>query len=524
MEKIVLLHEELDYYLTGWKENSKATEPQKRRWPQNRKLTRPVLGYNSPDCLRLLPEDGLDGEPVGSVAKNTARHYFWDNEDHKWPPDRDIIRLGRFFQLDFFQSLALVLKGQWEQYFAKTVWKDFNEGRNLLDMLRDSIEKARKLSSDFFRDLQEKSVESFPYLGELYRLFDDHYDFGLFMEYDEKKFEALINQMIMSHVHLAGSESPELISFIEKQKTEQEYLREASKQESEAFWVAKCCWLELENEVGNLLLKLEKQRLGNANINHKWMVTFGHVYLPLVETETAYYFLKRRIALKEMHANLSIEELEELEAQTLKEEQDKLEQLKMEIEFAKMYQEPQITYVDSEKYTEYEKECKRALRQIWNLTHPESIMHEKFTDEQKKKLREYFDRSIKIRDREIGHQSRPLNVLLEILDILASVKSLWQSMGLDLNEKMIIQGEGLKEKLDWLEKQMVGLEEQKKDIQAEIYAIINDRDIQEKRASLASDEICAKIIKQMEEKKREYDVQIPAMELQLKSLFADEEK
>jgi hypothetical protein len=54
--------------------------------------------------------------------------------------------------------------------------------------------------------------------------------------------------MIMSRCHLFGNCSSELETFIEKEKSERIKLAEASPELSEAFWIKKCSWIEINKE------------------------------------------------------------------------------------------------------------------------------------------------------------------------------------------------------------------------------------------------------------------------------------
>jgi len=102
--QITTLNQDIDTLLKGWPQNE-ATSAQQARWPTN--LQPQQLGIEAPDCLRLLAEDGGDGEPV------------FKNNDHRWPADRDLIRLGCFFHLELERTLAMALKAQWERFFEK---------------------------------------------------------------------------------------------------------------------------------------------------------------------------------------------------------------------------------------------------------------------------------------------------------------------------------------------------------------------------------------------------------------------
>jgi len=90
-------------------------------------------------ALYLPTEEGFDGKPVGSLSPRAARSYFDYGTNHVFPPVKDLIRLGLFMRLDLIKTLALVLKNDWERYFAHGIkkWRA-NMGEALIDVLVDA--------------------------------------------------------------------------------------------------------------------------------------------------------------------------------------------------------------------------------------------------------------------------------------------------------------------------------------------------------------------------------------------------
>jgi hypothetical protein len=504
-----LLHEELTRWLEGWEANQHATEAQRRCWPQDRGLGQEALGCDHENCLRLLMEDGFDGEPVGSVPARSVRGYFQSDGGHPWLPDRDLVRFGAFFHLGFFRILALVLKGQWERSFSS----DLSWSRRGC-----TSEGALETSVRFKPGLNGSADKT-----ELYRLFEENGRLASSEGYDGEQFGTLIDQMILSDCHLFGTCSPELDDFIARQKEEQKEAAGAALNLSEEFWIKKCVWIELQNEAGDKLLELENYRLKAANVNSKWLKTFGHVYLPLMEVKFACHALQRRIQLKQAGGpGLTLEQIERMEKETCKKETKRLEALKTALAEALVHgmYERDRRAVGGEELTAFERECKKVLREIYKHSHPDGIGDHGFSENQKARLREYFDRAIRIRTTELGGDFRQLHVLC---DILASVKALWGSMGVEIREDAAIQGSTLKEKLQWLDNRIEVLEEEIRDIKAEIFAYANDVNVKEKLACFASKEQIAETLKQMELKKNEYERQAAELEAQFLALFQAKE-
>ena len=145
---------------------------------------------------------------------------------------------------------------------------------------------------------------------------------------------------------------------------------------------------------------------------------------------------------------------------------------------------------------------------------------EEFTDLQKKELRGYFDQVMEIRNSEKGLYKRSLPVLL---DILTSVKSIWENMGLEVRSESIISGDTIQDQIDWLENRTIRLDRQIKDLRAEIFDMFNDKDIKEKRASMSSPEQIEKIKEQMKKRLEEFEQKITALKQSIKKQFLFEE-
>lgn len=93
-KEITTLAEDLEFHLGNWELNPHVTGAQRRLWP-GAKLPQTALGTDDQNSLRLLKEDGHDGEPVGSLGKASAGKFFC-SEGRLFPPERDLVRFGYF--------------------------------------------------------------------------------------------------------------------------------------------------------------------------------------------------------------------------------------------------------------------------------------------------------------------------------------------------------------------------------------------------------------------------------------------
>jgi len=513
--EITTLNEDIDILLNCWPENEASTA-QQACWPQTQALQHKQLGSDNSDCLRLLAEEGGDDEPVFSAK--TVEAYFRNN-DHRWPADRDLIRLGIFFRLEFERILAMVLKGQWERFFEKESrigknreWAHSFQQLNLLEALVAFPEEAKQLSLEF-----NPGYGRCANTDVLFELFEQHNQAATEAGYDLAKFNTLINQMIMAQAHLLAIHSPELDAFIAERQKEQALMKDASQEEQDEFWRLKLIWLEQQNILENWLLQLEEQRLKNANIHQKWAATFGELFYALKEKQYQVLSLQRQIQFKMTNPKLNQEALEQLEQEALKKEHEALSHLQSEVIVAGLLQSMGThgQSLNPEEQADYEREMKRVLLKIHFKTHPDRLPDE-FTEQQRKDLEEYFLTVRKIRPTEICFDGRSLPQLLQILD---HVEAIWESMGLDIDARQVIRGESLKEQLAWLKKENLRFEQELAEIRNDLKFICDDPEIREQATSLKSVE---QVKKGLEEQLAQYEAEAKKLEAELASLFSSE--
>lgn len=449
---------------------------------------------------------------------NAVLEYLRGDRDMTGLSPGDFLRFGRYCHLDFYRMLALVVKGEWEWYVSQRL----PAGKCIEDLVGEGLAKVRELSSGFSLAM-ERGADG----AGLYRLFEDHDRLAGKSGYDENDFRDLVSHLILADVHLFAGRSPELVNFVASEEAQRAVLKGVSPDAAEEFWKKKRVWIELENEVGGLLLKLEEQTLRNRKVQRKWMAIFGHIYIPLMESEYCFSSFTYRIRCKEEDPLLTLDDLEVLEEENRLVGVEHLERLKKSSRaIRKDLPGPGGIPLDDEEMANYEKECKKLLRKIWRLTHPDTIEREKFTPSQKKKLRAYFEEAVpfqdgeSLEDDEIALTMRSLATLKELL---SKVEAVWKSMGLDCNEHAVIQGETLVEQVAWLDMRINSLEEEAGQVRAEIMASVNDPESLEMEACLASPEQIARINEEMSAKLTWYEEQIPLLKERLGELFGKED-
>ena len=461
-----------------------------------------------------VEEPGFADNSVAGSRVNSVFTYLQDKGELALLSPPDLISFALFCHLDFHRTLALVVKGEWEWYVTGRL----PAGKSIQDIINEGLASVRDLSSGF-----NLAMDRGPGDIGLYRLFENKGGLASCNGYDEKDLRDIVRHMILADVHLFAGQSPELATFIASEEAQRALLKGATTDAAEEFWKKKRTWIELENEVEGLLLKLEEQTLRNRKSQREWMSIFGHIYIPLLESEYLYTSLTFRISRKSDDPNLTMEALEELDVENRRIEKEHLDNLKRSaITIRKVLPGPGGIPLDHEEMEEYEQECKKLLRKIWRLTHPDRIEQEKFTPEQKKKLRACFEEAVphqeggRLDDEEISLSMRSL---VALKDLLAKVEAVWKSMGLDCNEQSVIQGETLLEQCVWLDSRTRELEEEAGQVRVALMAAANDPEFREMDACLTSPEQIDTISAEMNAKLVWYNEQNLLMEQRLAELF-----
>lgn len=427
---------------------------------------------------------------------------------------RDLLEVAVFCNLDFHRTLALMLKGEWQWY----VTLRHPDGKSVEEAVDDGLAALRELSGGFKPAMKKNSA-----CDALYHLLAGQCGLSGANGYDENKFRNIVNHMVLADIHLFAGNSPELEKFIAAEQAERSLLKDASTEGAEEFWKQKRIWIELENEVGVLLLNLEEQALKNRKSQREWMATFGRIYIPLVEEEYRFNSLTYRIERKSQNPSLTVQDLDEMEEENRKAEKEHLARLKMSaVALRSDLAGPGGIPPEDDEIEAYEKECKEILRKIWRLTHPDAIDREGFTSEQKKKLRACFEEAVPyqenrhLEDNEMTLEMRSLAILK---DLLAKVEAIWKSMGMGCNEQSVIQGETLAEQCAWLHQRIGSLEEEANQVRVELMAAAEDPEFREMDACLVSAEQIARIAEALEAKLDGYKQRNLELEQRMTALF-----
>jgi hypothetical protein len=402
----------------------------------------------------------------------------------------DLIRFGEAIGLCLTRTLALAMKAQWQG-------TGNGSGAGIL-----------------------------PSLDELYASFQDS---GLLCgsrRVEREEFLELAGLVLERHLYLLPADSAELIEFSYGREGARALLAGESGADAQRYWITHATWRELEDEVATLLLRLETQSLRNEQINQRWLETFGHLYVPLMELESIFADISALVEQVRENPGLTAAEMEALELELRNIHAEAGRERKREP--ARKGSDPGgagpggIPWSAAEQDA-YEEECKGLLRRIWQLTHPDRIGREGFTEAQQRCLIDCYQEAMAWKEKaqldeyEIGLARRSNSSLAIILD---RVERIWEEMGLDGEGVARVRGKSTEDRLAWLEARISILDEEIREIKADILAVASDRDSREKEACLVSPERIAAVSAHMEERFQWYGEQISLMEDELERLLS----
>ncbi len=440
--------------------------------------------------------------------------------ENEIPPVEEIIGFGRSAGLCVTRTLALVLKAEWQRSFMKALGPE-TDSASLSDYVRAHPDEAEGHWAK-----EEPACDLIPPVDELHAMFSRQGLLAGSALEDRKAFQDLFEECLGRLLFICPAGSPELIEFACGREGAKAALGDELGTDPERYRIVHATWRELEGEVAALLLKLETQTLRNEKINQQWIETFGHIYVPLTELERLYTDLTELIEQVRKNPALSAEELEEVEKELRNIHSEARRNRKREPVVRTAGPggggPGGIPWTEAEQEA-YEEECKTLLRRIWQLTHPDRIGREGFTEAQQRRLIDCYQEAMawkekaRLDDTEIGIAKRS-NAVLRI--ILGRVERIWEEIGEEVEGTVRVRGKTAQERLAWLEARIAMLDEEIREIKANILAVAGDRDIREKEACMMPPERIAQVSAHMEERLAWYQEQIALHEEELAGLLA----
>lgn len=526
MTDYYLLKDDIDDLIAGYESNDAITENQREQWYKEGKkaaITHTSFGcggkkYSNP--LRLLKADGWNGEPVGSFTGRSAQSYFDYNENHVFPPLVDLVRIGVFFHLSLYRTCALALKGEWESFFAKTVNNyRANTGVRLIDILKDrSGHEMREANNRFNPDTQV-----------LFDTLEYYQKQATAVGYNIKSFDIMIQNMLKNELHWKRNEGRSVAAFAEAEQKRLALLREGTTAEQEAYWTARMSWQQSQSELDDIHLQIENFRLKNREIERRWLCEFGKQEIDIQVNTFKFIDLERRLLLLQTNPGMTLEELETVVENEEEKHFQQQRKLKSKALISELLDKRDIEGTPSshEILINHQKECKRLIRKIYKLIHPDSLeAHPKFldlTDNQKEELNQFLIACLEPDSDELGFPKGFFNADMRspegLARVLARIQEVLDNAGLEIPSGVFIRGETLAEQLVWLNREIERLEKDRVLALDRLKDIAADPEVKRKQKLLDQPEQHQQIKEEMQKKIEELQTAIRNLEVELAKIL-----
>lgn len=398
------------------------------------------------------------------------------------PEPENLATMSPKLGTDFYQTLALILKGHWEQHLSENISVSW-----------DAAEKNRPECID--TDACKASFQ--PDSNRIYDAMETRAEWSGMDGYSREAFEELVREMILADIHQVGIDSLEFKAFAARETENHALQSSLSKEEEQDLRILKSYWLQNQNIIGDLLLAREQVRLKNAHIRWQFLKRFGATYLDLKTTAARHDRLRLKLDLLEAMPMLTDEELERMSGDTAEETARRLALLRLDVLLAPSLAKPlgSNTACVVTGLGRLRRESKRILREIWMLIHPDRLERHGcchlLTVAQREKLNTLWMQVMEVRPEEVGFmeeqlgfQYRPLMVLE---NILSDVRAVLRNAGIDTDTRMIIEGATLEEQQQWLKNAINRQDLEIDAIRAEIKTLMENRETGHQSAMMSAD-------------------------------------
>lgn len=440
-----------------------------------------------------------DKELCCSLTPNQV-HDFWADEtdSSKFFPNIDVIRIGKFFDRSYLETIHLVLKSA----FEKHIYEKHNKNEKIkakkaeIDFVRTKLLPALEQSSS-----NEKYIKAFsPDIEEIFDLMNKYYrdDKETLVYYKEfEKFEHIINKFIQGHLLVLANDSDVVQKFIEKELAKQEQLIAGTEEQQQEHWIQECIYAQKQQELGDALYVQECRKLENEQIITRWMAAFGENYTEMLYQQQRYHRLDKMLNHKHIHPDKNIEELMEIVIEQEKFDEEKITHLKKLTSFSVCAVERGANNcggvpMSTEDVAKRKDKSRKILKDLYLTLHDVHLEnhpnYKKLTEEQHKQLRSLFDKVLELRKSELGvdpsffeYKNRNLEILE---DAYIQAQTILENAGIDIDTSLIIQGNTIQEKIDWLKNKISLINAEITQTQANIQVLLEDKDIGNKLTML----------------------------------------
>ena len=414
----------------------------------------------------------FDDELARLLTEARSKGHCLSKHGTSWT-EKDLLQLAQKLDLGLERTTVLLIKHRWTAFAGK----------------------RERRATDQDVDVSVHKCDFDPDPAGLFDMLQGYDGLPSANGYSPEDFRDLVRTAILNDIHMVSIRSQECEYFVEGIRVGREVLQEGDTRARERFCEARGRWILRCEEQGDLLLSLANQELANARVNQEFMLTYGSTYIELEELAHTANSLRTRIRLKEANPDLTATELDDLMTEQAEQDRQKLEELK-----SWAVQIPPIAPAGGELSIEqveaYRSKVRAALRRLWMLLHPDRLQvqrpadYAKLSSKQRGRLDDIWNEIMKVRLSELafapgqlGYAQRSLE---RILQAEREAKAILQDIpGIDLDARYQVQGATVEERIQWYETECHLLDEDITNVRAQLKALIDSPDIQERRATLA---------------------------------------
>jgi hypothetical protein len=328
-----------------------------------------------------------DKKPVLGITQDEFVRIFDLNAHHFFMPPEQVFRLGSYCELKFPEIIALVIKTQWEKFFAEMVGYMNKRKLNLGESLQN-------------KDLVEKLLNEFkPDINQLMELAKRE-DFKPQSDFKEEHIEFLIKDLIDNGNFLYGNK--QLREFYpENEITEKLLLSKSSSELKERYLKIKEEWNEKNLELEEYLFFLERKKRMNINIENQYYKIFNKIES---ERSGLIYQVEKYSIILEMlkeKPGLSYRELLKLAKEKLINAEKDRNEIRNKISRSLHCLGGNISIgsmptVSAEFREKYLKACKKLLKKLFFLLHSDTAPnYSKLSKEKKTEINKLWLRLMK---------------------------------------------------------------------------------------------------------------------------------
>lgn len=501
--KLTTFTEDILQLVNHWKDNSKRTPEQLKNWPGDKIFQ--YAGNDQPHALCLLKADGFDGLPVFKNHTNQQMMEAAANRELLAFTADDVIRIALFFNLDDIKTIVLLVKAQWERFLVSRI------NRNNIDWVNKT-----GVAEEFFPAFMdnEKAMQK---LSDTLQPLDASFGTTVKLGITPELYGSLVNHILVSRTFYFAIESIEIASFVESQNQLLALLKSENSAYNDLYHARNKQWIDLLKAAENAHLRLEDQRMQNAEDERNWMAVFGDAWYELSKTDMEYQSLKRKVEMKKQNPQMTAEQVEAAVLTLMEAELEQLQNMETAITISQLFSKmDDNTNPDTQVNKEVFERYKKVLRAIWLKTHPDKVNDKGFTPEQLELLQKFYRQAT-----EMSATDRLINPLtLERLEVLLhEVDELYANMGLNINLNTTVKGSTLKEKVEWLENQIKILENELTQLKNELFSLVNDATLKQKAESMKDPETIELVKNQMIGKKNLLTEELAGLKKDLDHLF-----